>query len=76
MSSSNTILSLDLDVHEVRPEVQGTGDATRVVRMVPWKDYGANEGHSCVKGLFAYSNASHRDRQLSPMVRDSVHDEW
>ncbi|HQA14964.1 MAG TPA: molybdopterin-dependent oxidoreductase, partial [Ornithinibacter sp.] len=59
-----------------KAEVQGSGDATRVVRMVPWKDGGANEGHSCVKGRFAYGYASHRDRQLSPMVRDSIDDEW
>ena len=36
-----------------KAEVQGAGDATRVVRMVPWKEGGANEGHSCVKGRFA-----------------------
>ncbi len=59
-----------------RAEVQGTGDDTRVVRMMPSKAGGANEGHSCVKGRFAYGYASHRDRQLSPMVRDSIHDDW
>jgi formate dehydrogenase major subunit len=59
-----------------KAEVQGTGDGTRVVRMVPWKDGGANEGHSCVKGRFAYGYASHRDRQMEPMVRDSIDDEW
>ncbi len=59
-----------------KAEVQGAGDDTRVVRMVPWKNGGANEGHSCVKGRFAYGYASHRDRQLSPMVRDSIDDEW
>ena len=59
-----------------RAEVQGTGDATRVVRMMPSKAGGANEGHSCVKGRFAYGYASHRDRQLEPMVRNSIHDEW
>ncbi len=26
-----------------------------VVRMVPYKDGGANEGHSCVKGRFAWA---------------------
>ena len=45
-----------------------------VVRMVPAKDGGANEGHSCVKGRFAWGYASHRDRQLSPMVRESITD--
>jgi formate dehydrogenase major subunit len=47
-----------------------------VVRMVPYKDGGANEGHSCVKGRFAWGYASHKDRQLSPMIREKVTDEW
>ena len=59
-----------------RAEVQGEGDDAQVVRMMPSKDGGANEGHSCVKGRFAYGYASHRDRQMSPMVRDSIDDEW
>ena len=44
--------------------------------MVPLKDGGANEGHACVKGRFAYGYASHRDRQLQPLVRDRIDDEW
>jgi formate dehydrogenase major subunit len=59
-----------------RAEVSGQGDDTRVVRMVPSKDGGANEGHSCVKGRFAYGYASHDDRQLHPMVRETTADEW
>jgi formate dehydrogenase major subunit len=47
-----------------------------VLRMVPQKTGGANEGHSCVKGRFAWGYASHRDRQLSPMVRESITDPW
>jgi len=47
-----------------------------VVRMVPAKDGGANEGHSCVKGRFAWGYATHRDRQLSPMLRQSPADPW
>jgi len=47
-----------------------------VVRMVPYKDGGANEGHSCVKGRFAWGYATHKDRQLSPMIRESIADEW
>ncbi len=56
-----------------RAEVSDGGD---VVRMVPSKAGGANEGHSCVKGRFAYGYASHQDRQLKPMVRESINDEW
>jgi formate dehydrogenase major subunit len=59
-----------------RAEVKGEGADTEVVRMMPSKTGGANEGHSCVKGRFAYGYASHKDRQLSPMVRDSIDDEW
>jgi formate dehydrogenase major subunit len=47
-----------------------------LVRMVPLKAGGANEGHSCVKGRFAWGYASHRDRQLSPMLRESITDPW
>ncbi len=47
-----------------------------VVRMVPAKSGGANEGHSCVKGRFAWGYATHKDRQLSPMIRESWADPW
>lgn len=47
-----------------------------VVRMVPDMSGGANEGHSCVKGRFAWGYASHRDRVLAPMVREHITDEW
>jgi formate dehydrogenase major subunit len=47
-----------------------------VVRMVPYKDGGANEGHSCVKGRFAWGYATHQDRVLSPMVREKITDPW
>ncbi|MER5481610.1 formate dehydrogenase subunit alpha [Streptomyces sp. NPDC002812] len=48
----------------------------QVVRMVPHKDGGANEGHSCVKGRFAFGYASHPDRILKPMVRERITDPW
>jgi formate dehydrogenase major subunit len=47
-----------------------------VVRMVPYKNGGANEGHSCVKGRFAWGYATHKERVLTPMVRDTVADPW
>jgi formate dehydrogenase major subunit len=47
-----------------------------LVRMVPDKSGGANEGHSCVKGRFAWGYASHPDRVLAPMVRESIADPW
>lgn len=47
-----------------------------VVRMVPDDDGGANEGHSCVKGRFAWGYASHRDRMLTPLIRERIADAW
>jgi formate dehydrogenase major subunit len=47
-----------------------------VVRMVPWKDGKANEGHSCVKGRFAWGYATHKDRITQPMIRASINDPW
>ena len=44
--------------------------------MVPYKDGGANEGHSCVKGRFAFGYATHPDRMLEPMVREKITDPW
>ncbi|MGA0130338.1 MAG: molybdopterin-dependent oxidoreductase, partial [Candidatus Nanopelagicales bacterium] len=47
-----------------------------LVRMVPYKDGGANEGHSCVKGRFAWGYASHPDRVLTPKIRKSIDEPW
>jgi formate dehydrogenase major subunit len=55
-----------------KAEMQGT----TVVRMVPHKDGGANAGHSCVKGRFAWGYATHKDRMLKPMIRARITDPW
>ena len=47
-----------------------------VVRMVPWKDGKANEGHSCIKGRFAWGYATHKDRITKPMIRARITDPW
>ncbi|SDK55366.1 formate dehydrogenase alpha subunit [Methylophilus rhizosphaerae] len=47
-----------------------------VVRMTPSKAGGANHGHSCVKGRFAWGYATHADRITTPMIRKSIHDPW
>jgi formate dehydrogenase major subunit len=47
-----------------------------VVRMVPYKHGKANEGHSCVKGRFAWGYATHRDRITKPMIRKTITDPW
>jgi formate dehydrogenase major subunit len=55
-----------------KAEVRGE----QVVRMTPWKDGKANEGHSCVKGRFAWGYATHKDRITKPMVRARITDPW
>jgi formate dehydrogenase major subunit len=47
-----------------------------VVRMTPWKDGKANEGHACVKGRFAWGYATHKDRITKPMIRRKISDPW
>ncbi len=47
-----------------------------VLRMIPYKAGKANEGHSCVKGRFAYGYATHKDRILRPMIRERIDDPW
>ena len=47
-----------------------------VIRMTPWKDGKANEGHACVKGRFAVGYATHKDRMTEPMIRDSIDEPW
>jgi len=53
-------------------EMQGE----KVVRMTPNKDGGANHGHSCVKGRFAWGYTTHKDRITTPMIRKSIKDPW
>ncbi len=55
-----------------KAEMQGT----TVIRMVPFKDGHANEGHSCVKGRFAFGYATHKDRITKPMIRAAITDPW
>ena len=55
-----------------RAEMQGS----TVVRMVPDKQGGANHGHSCVKGRFAWGYATHPDRITKPMIRAKITDPW
>ncbi len=47
-----------------------------VVRMGPDPSGGANEGHSCVKGRFAWGYATHADRVTTPLIRERITDEW
>lgn len=47
-----------------------------LVRMTPWKNGKANEGHACVKGRFAWGYATHPDRITTPMIRSSINEPW
>jgi formate dehydrogenase major subunit len=49
---------------------------SEVVRMTPWKDGKANEGHACIKGRFAWGYATHKERMLHPMIRKNITDPW
>ena len=55
-----------------RADMQGD----KVLRMVPDKNGQANQGHSCVKGRFAFGYATHQDRITSPMIRDNIEEDW
>ena len=55
-----------------RAEMKGD----QVVRMVPSKNGKANDGHSCVKGRFAFGYATHKERITKPMLRDSTSEPW
>ncbi|MFN8836641.1 MAG: formate dehydrogenase subunit alpha [Betaproteobacteria bacterium] len=55
-----------------KAEMQGA----EVVRMTPNKDGRSNEGHSCVKGRFAFGYATHPDRIKAPMIRARITDPW
>jgi formate dehydrogenase major subunit len=48
----------------------------QIVRLVPDKEGGANHGHSCIKGRFAWSYATHPDRIKTPKIRKSIDDPW
>lgn len=55
-----------------KAEVKGK----QIVRMTPYKAGKANEGHSCVKGRFAWTYATHPDRITTPMIRQKTSDPW
>lgn len=55
-----------------RAEIKGD----QLVRMVPDKNGGANHGHACVKGRFAWGYATHPDRITKPMIRKRLEDPW
>jgi formate dehydrogenase major subunit len=83
--AENSIIEAGIPEHSVVTTCAycGVGCAFRaelrgntVVRMTPYKDGKANEGHACVKGRFAFGYATHKDRITEPMIRDSIDDPW
>jgi formate dehydrogenase major subunit len=60
----------------LKAELRGEDADVEVVRMVPDRAGGANHGHACIKGRFAYGYATHADRVVKPMIRKSIRDEW
>lgn len=56
----------------LKAEMQGE----TVVRMTPDKNGGANAGHACVKGRFAWGYATHKDRVTKPLVRETTSEPW
>jgi len=83
--SENTIIEAGKPEHSVTTTCAYCGvgcgfkaemKGSEVVRMTPWKEGQANEGHACVKGRFAFGYATHKDRITTPMIRDSIDDPW
>ena len=57
-------------------QTRGTGAATQILRMQPNRDHPANRGHACVKGRFAWSYATHKDRLRTPLMRKHIDEPW
>ena len=83
--TENSIIDLGKPEHELITTCAycGVGCAFKaemkgdtVVRMTPYKDGKANEGHACVKGRFAFGYTTHKDRITQPMIRGSIDDSW
>jgi formate dehydrogenase major subunit len=83
--TEKTIIELGQPEHEVVTTCAYCGvgcgfkaqmKGNQVVNMVPWNDGKANEGHSCVKGRFAWGYATHPDRILKPLIRERTSDPW
>jgi len=48
----------------------------KLVTMKPALDSPVNQGHSCVKGRFASAYVHHKDRLTTPMMRESIDDDF
>jgi formate dehydrogenase major subunit len=48
----------------------------QLIRMTPDREGGANRGHACVKGRFAWGYATHPERITTPMIRARIDAPW
>ena len=48
----------------------------QLLTMTPAADSPVNNGHSCVKGRFASAYVNHKERLMTPMIRESINDEF
>jgi formate dehydrogenase major subunit len=48
----------------------------QLVAMKPASDSPVNNGHSCVKGRFASAYVNHKERLTTPLIRESIDDEF
>lgn len=48
----------------------------QVVRMTPSRAGGANHGHACIKGRFAWGYATHPERVTQPLIRERIDEPW
>ena len=81
--NGKSIIDFGIPEHSVTTTCAGVGcsfkaemKGNEVVRMTPYKEGKANEGHACVKGRFAFGYATHKGRITTPMIRDSINDPW
>jgi len=47
-----------------------------ILRVVPDEKGGANLGHACVKGRFAWTYVTHKDRLKKPLFRNKITEPW
>ena len=60
----------------LRLQGRDEGQPGRAHDAVEGRQRKANEGHSCVKGRFAWGYATHKDRITKPMIRAKITDPW
>ena len=65
-----------IDSFEGRVLIDAGVKGNQLVTMTPAADSPVNNGHSCVKGRFASAYVNHKERLMTPMIRESINDEF